>query len=162
MYSYGTLVCSNMFGAILWAGPTKYGSTNDKGSLNEDEFSFGKWTANLHAKKTKPWMRFTLIWDLGFPGVEEKYPGHNVLIGIKRTPNEDLTRNEKRWNKYVASQRIYVEHGIGECKRFEILQHPFRGSNEKYRRQFNIMTGLANLNILWDIISNNAWVGRPL
>lgn len=162
MHSYMTLVCTNKRGAVLWLGKTMYGSINDKGALNKNEFSFGKWTDNLHAEYIEPDKRFTLIWDLGFPGVEDLYPGHRVLIGIKRRPGGDLTDEEKEWNKYIGSRRIYVEHGIGECKRFEILQHPFRGPNEKYRRQLNIMSGLANLNILWDIIRNDAWIGRSL
>ena len=162
MHSYTTLVCTNKWGAILWIGETKYGSTNDKGALNENEFSFGKWTANLHDEYIEPEMRFTMIWDLGFPGVEKMYPGHRVLTGIKRRRGADLTDEENEWNKYIGFRRIYVEHGIGECKRFEILQHPFRGSNEKYHRQFNIMTGLANLNILWEIIRKDTWIGRSL
>ena len=162
MHSYMTLVGTNRWGVVLWLGKTMYGSTNDKGALNKNEFSFGKWTDNLHAEYIEPDKRFTLIWDLGFPGVEDLYPGHRVLIGIKRRSGGDLTDEEKEWNKYIGSRRIYVEHGIGECKRFEILQHPFRGPNEKYRKQLNIMSGLANLNLLWDIIRKDAWIGRSL
>ena len=162
MYSYSTLICTNKRGAILWLGKTKYGSTNNKGALNENEFSFGKWTARLHAECNVPSKKFTTIWDLGFPGVESEYPGQRVLTPIKRRPGMDLTEEELEWNRYVGSRRIYVEHGIGECKRYGILQRPFRGKNEKYRRQLNIITGLANLNRLWYIISKDAWIGRSL
>ena len=162
MHSYTTLVCSNWRGAILWLGDTKYGSTNDKGALNENEFSFGKWTAGLHAEHVPPSRRFTLIFDLGFPGVESMYPGQRVITPIKRMPGKDLTEEELEWNKYVGSRRVYVEHGIGECKRFEVLQHPFRGKNEKYRRELNIISGLANLNRFWPIISKDAWIGKKL
>ena len=160
--SYNTLVCTNKIGGVLWLGKTKHGRMNDKGALNEGEFSFGKWTANLHAKRVAPRDRFTLIWDLGFPGVEDMYPGHRVITPIKRRSGEELDEEEEEWNRWVGSRRVYVEHGIGRCKRFEVMQHPFRGSNEKYRRQLNIISGLANLNTFWDIISKDAWIGKKL
>lgn len=162
MYSYTTLVCSNKYGGLLWLGKTMHGSINDKGALNKNEPSFGKWTAKLHDKNVGQKWRFTLIYDLGFPGVKDKYPGHRVLIGIKRKPKQDLSDEAEEWNKYVGSRRAYVEHGIGECKRFELIKHPFRGSNEKYRRQLNIISGLANLNRFWPIISKDAWIGKKL
>lgn len=162
MHSYTTLFCTNKYGAILWLGNTLHGSTNDKGALNKNEPNFGKWTARLHDEKCDPEWRFTIIFDLGFPGTEGDYPGQRVLIGIKRRPGADLTDEEDAWNKYVGSRRAYVEHAIGECKRFEIIRHPFRGSNKEYRRQINIISGLANLNRLWHIISKDAWIGRKL
>lgn len=162
MYSYTTLVCSNRYGGILWLGKTLHGSINDKGALHKNEPSFGKWTAKLHDKNVGPKWRFTLIYDLGFPGVEGEHPGQRVLLGIKRRPKQDLSKEEVEWNKYVGSRRAYVEHGIGECKRFELIKHPFRGSNEKYRRQLNIISGLANLNRFWPIIRRDAWIGRKL
>ena len=75
MYSYLTPVCTNKRGVVLWLGKTMHGSTNDKGALNKNEFSFGRWMDNFHAEYIEPDKRFTLIWDLGFPGVEDLYPG---------------------------------------------------------------------------------------
>ena len=160
--SYNTLVCTNKIGGVLWLGETKHGRKNDKGALNEGGFSFGKWTDKLHAKRVAPRDRFTLLWDLGFPGVEDMYPGQRVIAPVKRRPGEELGEEEEERNRRVGSRRAFAEHGIGRCKRFEVMQHPFRGSNEKYRRQLNIISGLANLNTFWYIMRKDAWIGKKL
>lgn len=162
MHSFVTLVCTSRIGAILWIGPTRHGSVHDKGSFNMRRFTFGRWTANLKAKHVDPKMRFTLIGDLAFIGLKEMFPGQRILTPIRRNPGKDLTDEELEWNKYVGSRRVYVEHGIGGCKQFKIMQHPFRGSNKQYRRQLNIASGLANLIRLWPIISKDAWIGKKL
>ena len=162
MHSFTTLICTNGRGVVLWIGPTRHGSVHDKGSLNMRMITFGKWTAKLDKEHVNPKMRFTLIGGSAFTALDKMCPGQRVLLPRKRRRGKSLTAEDKEWNKYVGSRRVYVEHGIGRCKRFKVIQHPFRGSNRKYRRQLNIASGLANLNTLWPIIRNDAWIGRKL
>ena len=162
MHSFATLLCTNSWGGVLWIGPTRHGSVHDKGSLNMRRFTFGKWTVNVQEEYVDPKMRFTLIGDRAFVALGDMFPGQRVLVPIKSRPGKELTDEEEEWNDYVGSRRIYVEHGIGECKQFKILQHPFRGTNKEYRRQLNIVSGLANLNRFWPIISTGSWIGRKL
>lgn len=162
MHAFSTLACTNKRGGVLWLGPTRHGRVHDKGSLNMRSFTFGKWTAEIREEYVDPEKRFTLIGDTAFVAMEKMFPGQRVLLPVKRKPGKDLTDEELEWNKYVGSRRIYVEHGIGALKQFKILQHPFRGSNKKYRRQLNIVSGLANLNMFWPIIKKDAWIGRKL
>ena len=68
-----------------------------------------------------PKMMFTLIGDSAFTALDKMCPGQRVLLPRKRRPGKGLADEDKEWNKYVGSRRVYVEHGIGRCKRFKVM-----------------------------------------
>ena len=158
-HSYATLACASRRGAILWLGETRHGGTSDRDALGGGKPGFGRWTAGLRAGRIAPGGRLTLILDLGFPGAEGMYPGQRVVspAGRRRGGGRGKSGRNRR-----GSRGARAEHGIGECGRFGLFRTPFRGANKKYRRQLNIISGIANLHILWPTMRRDAWIGEKL
>ena len=52
----------------------------------------------------------------------------------------------------VNSTRVRVEHSIGRLKRYARLADPYDGTISQFNYEFNVITGLVNLRLLWDKI----------
>ena len=60
-----------------------------------------------------------------------------------------LTIQQYMENKSISSDRSLVERVIGRLKRWEVLSGIFRGSASELNRQFEILSGVVNMDILW-------------
>lgn len=85
--------------------------------------------------------------DLGFLGIERDYKGERIKIPIKRKrrkskkdPKIPFTETEKKHNKSVSSERIYVENAIGGMKRYWWLTHRLRCRDADY---YSMVAGIA-------------------
>ena len=45
-----------------------------------------------------------------------------------------------------------VERSIGRLKRYARLADPYNGTISQFNYEFNVITGLVNLHLLWDKI----------
>ena len=45
-----------------------------------------------------------------------------------------------------------MEHSIGRLKRYDRLVDPYDGTISEFGDEFNVITGLVNLDLLWDKI----------
>jgi hypothetical protein len=76
-----------------------------------------------------PWFKgVTVRLDLGFQGFQSLYKYRKVFLPIKKKrvakgQSNELTEEQKQWNKQQAQERIVVEHCIGGMKRYRILSH---------------------------------------
>ena len=43
-----------------------------------------------------------------------------------------------------------IEHSIGRLKRYDHITDPYDGTTAQFNREFNAITGLVNLHLLWD------------
>ena len=96
-----------------------------------------------------------LLVDLGFVGIEKHYEIKDLVIGFKKprksknNPNPKLTQDQKKHNKEVSSQRIYVEHTIGRMKKYNILRNRCRLKKMDLKnRILGICAGLSNYQLL--------------
>jgi len=67
--------------------------------------------------------------DLGFLGIEKEYVGKEILIPHKKPRKQERTPAQKAENKFLASQRIVVEHAHAGLKRYRILADRLRMHN---------------------------------
>ena len=102
----------------------------------------------------KNWFaNFEVYLDLGFQGVVKLYICGSLMIPYKRKRvkkglNNELTEEQKRYNKEVGKQRIIVEHSIGGMKRYQILVRRNRcKSNTHVNDIVVICAGLWNFSI---------------
>jgi hypothetical protein len=58
-----------------------------------------------------------------------------------------LTKDEKRRNKEISSQRVRNEHGIGFIKRFKILAERYRNRRKRFGLRFNLIAGICNFDM---------------
>lgn len=79
-----------------------------------------------------PWFKgLTVRLDLGFQGFQSLYKCRKVFLPIKKKrvkkgESNELSEEQKQWNKQQAGERIGVEHSIGGMKRYRILSNRLR------------------------------------
>ena len=138
-----TQITVNADGLILHKTPHARGSRHDYGLF--------KWR---HPRLPDG---VSLGVDLGYDGVQNDYPGFNVLVPYKRRgPGRgkrgvkavELTSEQKAFNKKLSGERVVVEHTISRVKKFRIMAHEFRNRLKHYDTMTDIVCGLVNLRII--------------
>jgi DDE superfamily endonuclease/Helix-turn-helix of DDE superfamily endonuclease len=88
------------------------------------------------------------VFDLGYLGVEKDFPEQLSSIPNRKKRNQDLSQEEKEYNKNHSKKRIVVEHTICRLKKYKIMSETFRNRLRKYNRMSDIVTGLVNYKIM--------------
>ena len=95
-----------------------------------------------------------VLIDLGFQGFQKIYDCIKLFIPIKRKRKKtgeeliELTEEQKAWNKSVSKIRIYVEHGIGGMKRYQIVGYKSRMKSYFLKnRIIGVCAGLWNFKL---------------
>ena len=85
----------------------------------------------------------TKTLDSGYQGIAKIYK--NCEIPIKSTKKRPLSREDKKHNRKLAKQRIFVENVIRRIKIFRICKEIYRGKHKNYGKIWNIIAGFVNL-----------------
>jgi len=83
--------------------------------------------------------------DKGFIGIKELYP--NSQVPHKSSKHHPLTREQKQFNRQLASQRIVIEHRNRECKIFRICKERYRGKHKNYEKTWKLVSAIVNLKL---------------
>jgi hypothetical protein len=75
------------------------------------------------------------IVDSGYTGIK-KLQGTS-LLPKKRSRGQLLTKEEKRTNRNISSERVLNENVIGRLKRFKILSDKYRNRRKRFGLRFN-------------------------
>jgi hypothetical protein len=98
--------------------------------------------------------------DLGYKGVKNDYPNFNCKVPFKRrSPGrgkrgvkaQELTPEQKAFNKTLSSDRIVVEHDFSRLKKFHIWADEFRNRLKHYDMMTDLVCGLLNFRIMGTI-----------
>ena len=81
--------------------------------------------------------------DSGYQGLQKEHK--KTEIPIKKPKGKELTKEEKEWNRLLASYRIAIEHKIGALKVFQILAQTYRNYRKGYSLKMNIIAGIVNI-----------------
>ncbi len=96
-------------------------------------------------------------FDRGYDGVKNYFPDLKCAIPFKRRAGgrgrggvkaDDLTPEQKRFNKALSKARAVVEHTISRLKKFNIFGQEFRNQLKRYDMMTGIVSGLVNFRIL--------------
>ncbi len=88
------------------------------------------------------------VFDLGYLGVEKDFPEQLSALPYKKKRNQDLSQEEKDYNKIHSKKRIVIEHTICRLKKYRIISNVFRNKLRKYNRISDIVSGLVNYRIM--------------
>jgi hypothetical protein len=94
-------------------------------------------------------------FDLGYQGVKNEYPSHNIILPIKKPKGGELSPLEKEFNKANSSLRVIVENAFARLKKFRILSHPFRQPLEAYNQTFRNVGALLNFKLAHASLATN-------
>ena len=94
--------------------------------------------------------------DLGYKGVKKDFPWLNFAVPFKRkspgrgkrdVKGEELSADQKAFNKALARERIVVEHTNSRVKKFLIWGGEFRNRLKHYDIATEIVSGIVNFRI---------------
>jgi hypothetical protein len=88
------------------------------------------------------------VIDLGYLRVETDFPEQLSALPYKKKKNQDLSQEEKEYNKIHSKKRIIVEHTISRLKKYRIMSDIFRNKLRKYNKISDIVAGLVNYRIV--------------
>ena len=80
--------------------------------------------------------------DTGYLGIKKIHA--NSEHPIKSSKYHKLTKNEKRFNRQISSDRVLNEHVIGFVKRFKIVADRYRNRRKRFGLRFNLIAGICN------------------
>jgi hypothetical protein len=80
----------------------------------------------LQSRAAKEYPQAARRGDLGYQGVPEMLLPHKKKRGQAKEKAKDLTAAQKDENRFAASERVYVEHGVRRVKAWRILRDEFR------------------------------------
>jgi hypothetical protein len=93
--------------------------------------------------------KFNCIIDLGYLGFDKDYVTKSTLIPIKKPKNQQLTDDQKMYNKNVSSERIVIENSICGVKRFSSLVNRYRNKIFNFDDLIiRVATGIWNFHLL--------------
>lgn len=85
------------------------------------------------------------ITDSGYTGIKKLQK--NSRLPKKSAKKKPLTKEEKKQNQEISSERIVNENVIGSLKRFKIISDKYRNRRKRFGLRFNLIAGLYNYDI---------------
>lgn len=86
-----------------------------------------------------------VVKDSGYQGAEKIH--QDTVLPLKKPKGGKLTREQKRFNRTVAQERITNEHVIGTLKRFRIIADKYRNRRKRFGLRINLIAALCNMNL---------------
>ena len=83
--------------------------------------------------------------DSGYQGLMDLHA--NSKIPKKKSKHHPLTLEQKKSNRELSQQRIFVEHVIGKLKVFRILSERYRNRRKRFGLRFNLIASLYNFEL---------------
>lgn len=97
--------------------------------------------SELHPKEST-----IVLTDTGYLGLQKAH--YMTLMPKKKSKKKPLTKNDKRLNRMLSSDRVENEHVIGRIKRFKILSDRYRNRRKRFGLRFNLIAGICNYEVV--------------
>jgi hypothetical protein len=88
------------------------------------------------------------VFNLGYFGVQNDFPNLKSVLPFRKKMNNDLSNEEKIYNKKQSQLRTIAEHTICRIKKFGIMGNKFRNNLGRYDNVSSINSGLVNFRIM--------------
>lgn len=85
------------------------------------------------------------LTDSGYTGIKKLQ--NNTRLPKKSSKKRPLTREEKKLNQLISSERVVNENVIGSLKRFKIVSDRYRNRRKRFGLRFNLIAGIHNSEI---------------
>ena len=96
--------------------------------------------------KTHVYPQIKVITDTGYQGLQRLH-GKSELPK-KKSKKNPLTKQDKRANQRLASERVVNENVIGMLKRFRIIADKYRNRRKRFGLRFNLIAAIYN----WELV----------
>ena len=89
--------------------------------------------------------KITVNADNGYLGIGKIHK--NSLLPKKKSKKNPLSRKDKRNNKKLSRQRVFIEHVIGKIKIFKIFSNKYRNRRKRFELRFRLIAGIYNFEL---------------
>lgn len=116
----------------------------DNGEIIATAFSPGKIHDFRLFKKSKTSFlkEVKCLADRGYQGIQKIHK--NSMIPKKKPRNGNLSKEDKKKNRELSSERIVIEHVNQKLKVFKILSERYRNRRKRFKLRFNLIAGFYN------------------
>lgn len=95
--------------------------------------------------KTKVRPDVKILTDTGYQGLAKIHA--NSELPKKKSKKNPLSKEDKKNNKKLSSERVPNENVIGSLKRFKIIADKYRNRRKRFGLRFNLIAGIHNLEL---------------
>ena len=85
------------------------------------------------------------LTDTGYQGITKLHS--NAELPKKKTKKNPLTKEDKRKNRELSSERVLNENVIGMIKRFKIVSDRYRNRRKCFGLRFNLIAAIYNMEL---------------
>lgn len=82
------------------------------------------------------------LTDAGYQGIQKVH--QNSALPKKKSKKAPLTKEDKKRNRELSSERVLNENVIGMLKRFKIIADRYRNRRKRFGLRFNLIAGIYN------------------
>jgi hypothetical protein len=83
--------------------------------------------------------------DTGYQGIQKIH--ENSELPKKKSKKHCLTKEDKKQNQRISSNRVTIENIIRDVKIFRILAEKYRNRRRRFTLRFNLIASIYNLNL---------------
>ncbi len=92
--------------------------------------------------KTHVMSKTKILTDTGYLGIAKIHA--NSELPKKKSKHKPLTKEDKKNNKNLSSERAVNENVIGSLKRFKIISDKYRNRRKRFGLRFNLIAAIHN------------------
>lgn len=85
------------------------------------------------------------LTDTGYHGIHKLH--QNSKLPKKKTKKNPLTKEDKKNNRALSSERVINENVIGMLKRFKIISDRYRNRRKRFGLRFNLIAAIYNMEL---------------
>jgi len=90
--------------------------------------------------------KIKVITDTGYQGMQKLHSKSE--LPKKKSKKNALTKEDKKNNQTLSSERVLNENVIGMLKRFKIIADKYRNRRKRFGLRFNLIAGIYNYELL--------------
>lgn len=91
----------------------------------------------MHIKET-----VKLLADSGYQGIKKFH--ENSALPKKNSKKKPLTKQEKKDNHIISSERVLVENVIRKVKIFRLMAEKYRNRRKRFTLRLNLIAAIIN------------------
>ena len=95
--------------------------------------------------KTKIHPEIKVLTDSGYQGLQKLHG--KTEMPKKKSKKKPLSKEDKRKNQSLSSDRVTNENVIGLLKRFKIISERYRNRRKRFALRFSLIAGIYNLEL---------------
>ena len=92
--------------------------------------------------KTQIHPAIRVLTDTGYLGLQKRHA--KTQMPKKKSKKNPLTKEDKKTNRQLSSERVLNENVIGSLKRFKIIADRYRNRRKRFALRFNLIAGIYN------------------